>query len=110
MADNYVNQGPAAQQSYGVQAGSSAYQAPPPPTNPSVFNAFEGIQGEAAHLLARACNLADRLCGAMPQGTDANKQPAPNGLLEDAQMRLGHIRAMIIGATAAIERIEQKLP
>ncbi|HXI68431.1 MAG TPA: hypothetical protein VNH41_10860, partial [Steroidobacteraceae bacterium] len=75
------------------------------------FNAFESVQSEAAHLLTRACNLADRLCGAMPvSGDPSSKQPAPNGLLEDAQMRLGHIRSMIIAATGAIERIEQKLP
>ena len=108
MADIYQAQ------SVGYSAQTLQSQLPGNPAqtvNPSVFNAFEGIQSEAGHLLIRACNLADRLCGAMPPSdADANKQPSPNGLLEDAQMRLGHIRSMIIAATGAIERIEQKLP
>lgn len=111
MAD--YDQGMNMAQAYGATQNRIA-GAPPPlnpsPVNPSMFNAFEGIQSEASHMLQRACNLADRLVGPLPASTGADKQPAPNGLFEDASMRLSHIRTCILAATQAIERIEAKLP
>lgn len=86
--------------------------APNQVINPSVFNAFEGLQDEAQHLLVRASNLADRLCGSLPP-SPANQTGAassPSGLFEETSVHVATTRAFLAVALAAIERIEQKLP
>lgn len=109
MAEGYA--GNAALGTIAAQASYPTSVHPPAALNPSVFNAFEGLQAEALHLLVRASNLADRLCGPRPPSPEnGDKSAPPMGLFEETSMHVQAVRGMIAGATAALERIEGKLP
>lgn len=83
---------------------------PPPPCNPSCFDAIESAASMASTTAEGVENMVARLAGSVPPTVSPGIAVASDGLLASADGHASSIRASLERIQTAISRLEKSLP